>query len=292
MLVVVTDDGLSATPVTPSPRFSPATPANVRRAPSPGFAIATSAAALSTGIGDAAQKPDLEGGLCVVPALATEHHGMRPRRRERRQQRRRAETGGARSAERRSARQRNRDIETVVRGNRGQSRDQQCFLLARHARDQRPRGLSRAPHRWTSVVPSAGNESVGLELCVERHLRDPGAQQQRIRADHRQRRQMNRKVRPRQRAARELRVVRLVDRVGNRRSRGIDREIADVETQPRAGGAVEQNQAVLAGRKQADALRRTVGGESRRRDDVGGGDARPAELMKSLVLTRRTGAES
>ena len=45
--VVAAAAGASATPVMPRPRFSPATPANVSRAPSPGFAIATSAAAPS-----------------------------------------------------------------------------------------------------------------------------------------------------------------------------------------------------------------------------------------------------
>ena len=115
-LVVVADAGLSATPVMPSPRFSPATPANVRRAPSPGFAIATSAAAPSTGIATPLEKRDLERGLRRSRAGATSTTVCVPVDGERRQQRRRAETRGAWSAERRSARQRDRDIETVAAG--------------------------------------------------------------------------------------------------------------------------------------------------------------------------------
>src|SRR5262245_49028561 len=47
-LVLADAAGTRATPDTPSPRLSPAAPANVRRAASPGFAIATSAGAPST----------------------------------------------------------------------------------------------------------------------------------------------------------------------------------------------------------------------------------------------------
>ena len=177
------------------------------------------------------------------------------------------------SAERRSVRQRNRDSRLLFSGSRRQSRDHQGLLLARHAPRSAPARTAPRSARSASVVPSAGTKALVSSFASSETCAIPVRSSSEYVPDHRQRRQMNRKIRPRQRAARELRVVRLVDRVRNRRPGGIDREIGDVKTQPRAGRALEQNQAVLFGRKEAHALRRAVGGESRRRDDVGGGDA-------------------
>ena len=73
--VVAADAGLSTTPDIPRPRFSPATPAKVRRAPSPALATATSEGAPSIATGTPGRSPIRNADCAEDFQLVTELNG-------------------------------------------------------------------------------------------------------------------------------------------------------------------------------------------------------------------------